>query len=69
MPDWRRLRDLVIEFDLKAGKVDISVNGEQTERREQRRRRGGQGKVVTRTGTGASIMVIAEVINEEEGLY
>jgi hypothetical protein len=63
VPDWRRLRDLAIEFDLKAGKVDISFNGEQTERR-----RGGQGKVVTRTDTGATFMVIAEMIDEEKGL-
>jgi hypothetical protein len=68
VPDWRRLRDLAIELDLKEGMIDISFNGEQTVRREERRRRGGQGKVVTRTGTGASFMIIAEKLDAEEEL-
>jgi hypothetical protein len=73
VPEWRRLGDLVSKVDLKEGRIDMSYNGEQRERREQRRREmgGAEGmvegiKIITRTLTGAPSMKLAE---PEEGLW
>jgi hypothetical protein len=63
VPERSRLGDLVIEVDLKEGRIDMRCNGMQRERREEGRRLGEGIGILTRMGTGAPSMSFA---SEEE---